>query len=63
MSGESLLSDTVLMNKNCNINVSPRKTKDSYLLVIPSDLGKKHRYRCKCFSQNASAVGINFHMI
>ena len=25
---------------NCNINVNPRKTKDPYLLVIPSDFGK-----------------------
>ena len=38
---------------NCNINVNLRKTKDPYLLVIPSDFGKKTRYHSRCFSQYA----------
>ena len=38
---------------NCNINVNPRKTKDPYLLVIPSDFGKRTRYHSRCFSQYA----------
>ena len=38
---------------NCNINVNPRKTKDPYLLVIPSDFGKKTGYHSRCFSQYA----------
>ena len=35
---------------NCSINVNPRKTKDPYLLVIPSDFGKKNRNHSRCFS-------------
>ena len=38
---------------NCNTNVNPRKTKDPFLLVIPSDFGKKTRYHSRCFSQYA----------
>ena len=48
-----LLWNAPLSAINCNINVNPRKTKDTYLLVIPSDFGKNNRYHSKCFSQHA----------
>ena len=48
---------------NCNINVNPRKTKDPYLLVIPSDFGKKPDTTVDVLVNMLPAVGINFHMI
>ena len=48
---------------NCNINVHPRKTKDSYLLVIPSDFGKKTNTTVDVLVNMLPAVEINFHMI
>ena len=49
---------------NCNVNVNPRKTIDSYLLVIPSDFGKKKTDTTVDVLVNMPpAVGINFHMI
>ena len=48
---------------NCNINVNPKKTKDPYLLVIPSDFGKKKDTTVDVLVNMPFAVGINFHMI
>ena len=48
---------------NYNINVNSRKTKDLYLLVIPSDFGKKTDTTVNVLNNMLSTVGINFYMI
>ena len=48
---------------NSNINVNPRKTKDPYLLVIPSNFEKKTDTTVDISVNMLPTVGINFHMI
>ena len=52
-----------ILEINCNININPRKTKDPYLLVIPSDFGKKTDTTVDVLVNMPPAVGINFHVI
>ena len=59
-----LLSWNAPLSKiNRNTNVNPRKTKDLYLLVIPSDFGKKTDTTVDVLVNMLPAVRINFHMI
>ena len=44
---------TVLINNLNDCNYVPRTTQDPYLLVIPSDFGKRTRYRSRSFSHYA----------
>ena len=51
---------------NSNINVNPKKTKDPYLLVIPSNFGKKTDTTVDVLVNMLPIwcqYGINFHMI
>ena len=57
-----LLWNTPLSAINCNINVNPRKTKNPYLLVTPSDILEKKDTTVDVVNM-LPAVAINFHMI